>query len=492
MKCRIVAAELLIAGVLWGNETELLTAPRLPPAPVLIDGRLNEPQWNEAAVYRDMHELGSRKPVRIGSELRIFHDSECLYVAITANEPEPAKLKMDVKPGETARYPFIYENDDVVNLFLAESRRSFCQISFIPANVVVFNGARPTTVLYENWWQEPIKEKWEPVIESGVHISDDGWTVEWKLRLADFEYFRSNGWKINLCRERRAGEHQYSTLFPMSGNRFNDYRQYGRLKLEGVTLPGTPDEEAALPELAPERVSDWTSLTGTVEKSGDSFRIRERGKYFSFNAMPIREKAVYRLSGEFRAPAAQQSGPVYFGLMMLDSDNREILPQTVQTVPGSFTELAAGTDAGDSEIRVGDGHNWRTGPDMFVAFQALENLSDLPNFNLSYAAGVQEISREGDVWRIKLSDSHRFTGDAGTAVREHFTGSSYLYLNGQGISVPVQWKRFSAEISGTESRDALKTTCFWPGTRSVKLLFWLTEDSPIPVEFRNVRFEESR
>ncbi len=460
------------------------SAPRLSEAAPALDGRLDEPCWQQAAVYRGMKTLGVRTVPTADGELRLFTSGEYLYLGISAFEPEIAALRMATKPGDVKNYPRIHEDDDVVNLFFADGARWFCQIAFTPSGVMVFSGARPTTLLYEDWRQPRLKEAWNPAIEHAARVEKDRWVVEARLRLADFDGFRSNGWTFNFCRERRAGKGELVTLFPMTGSRFNDFTQYGRLLLNGITEAGEP-VKAAKPVLAPAAPGEWSATGGTPGESG----IRGGARLVSREALPVLTGQEYRLSGEFRS-TGRETQNFYFGLLMLDAANREVLPQQVNLVPGSDTELTADTAAGEAEIRVKDASKWRKGGEYFVAFRTAPDYSDLPNTRLAYTAGVREVAREGEGWVIRLAGPHRFTGKAGTPVRLQYTGASYLYLDGKAQTAGKEWKPFEAVLPGFAAPGRPAHNRFWPGTPAVTQLLWLNDKSPeAGLEFRKVKLE---
>lgn len=465
--------------------------PQLPESAVALDGRPDEAVWGRAAVWRGMKRLGDRTKAGADGEIRLFASGGFLYGAMTVFEPDPSKLKMTVKPGEVKRYPQIHENDDVINLFLAEGNRYFSQIAFNPAGVRLFYGARPTMLLYEDWRQDRLREEWTPEIEHGVHVYPDRWTVEFRLKLSDFENFRSNRWRFNMCRERRAGENELSTLFPMSGARFNDSRQYGTLRIDGVTDSGEPDEKDDN-SLAPADAARWSVLSGVLRNRDGALEISGGTKAVSAESLMVFPGSTLRLSGEFRA-----SGPkvpaLFFGLQSLDARSREILPQNILAVPHSDTVLVADTAPGEAELMVKDASAWKTGPGYFVAFHSAPDYADLPNTLLSYTAGVKQVERDGTRWRVTLNGPHRFSGRAGTPVRLHTTGASYLYLDGKALPLTPSWQRFQVNISGFARPGQPAENRLWPGTAAVRLLIWMPgKQSADGVLFRNVKLEALR
>ena len=463
--------------------------PRLPDVTVKIDGTLNEEAWERAELHRGLWKLGDRSAAKASGECRFFLSGRYLYGALTAFEPDVSTLKMSVKPGEQERYPQIHENDEVMNLFFSEGDRCFCQIAFTPSGVRTFQGVRPTRLLYDDWRQPRLREEWSPRIEHAVRIVPGRWTVEFRLNLDDFDNFRSGRWRFNFCRERRAAENELSTLFPMTGTRFNDFRQYGAFRLEGQQEYDAVSPEPMSRPLVPEKLQQWQVLNGKLRESADGLILAGGTRIISSDSLPVFQGQSYRLSGELKS-LEKQSLQLFFGLQLLDSRNREILPQHVLIVPRSDTTLTAPASPGDSELLVKDASGWKTGPNYFVALNTKPDYSDLPNRQLSYVAGIREINRENGFWRVRLHGPHRFTAPVGTSVRLHLTGASYLYLDGKALTLSPEWRHFEATIPGFRLRGGGGHNLFWPGTASVKLLLWLTDRTPgSEAAFRNVKLE---
>ena len=61
---------------------------------VHIDGRLDEPAWQQASPFTDFWQRGplEGQPPTYTSEVRILYDDDAIYVGVRANDSEPALL----------------------------------------------------------------------------------------------------------------------------------------------------------------------------------------------------------------------------------------------------------------------------------------------------------------------------------------------------------------------------------------------------------------
>jgi hypothetical protein len=103
-----------------------------------------------------------------------------------------------------------------------------------------------------------------------------------------------------------------------------------------------------------------------------------------------------------------------------------------------------------------------------AAFDARADYSDLPNRKLS-TSHVKSIRNMGSYWEINFTGTVGQTYSAGTGVREHTSGSAYMYSAASSASVPYSWTKYSATVTG-ESLRGWSTTQWWHGTRKAKLL----------------------
>jgi hypothetical protein len=131
---------------------------------------------------------------------------------------------------------------------------------------------------------------------------------------------------------------------------------------------------------------------------------------------------------------------VYIGFIPYDAKGRKIGPQHgYNNTKGSFTTLAAAVAKGAKSLSVKDASKWKKGPYYFVAFNAKEDMSDIPNFNV--AGVITRIEKNGDGYTITFSKALEKAYPAGTKVRQHRSGGTYVYTKaGKSSKEWTVWK----------------------------------------------------
>lgn len=232
--------------------------------------------------------------------------------------------------------------------------------------------------------------------------------------------------------------------------------------------------------------------TKTVAKTDDGMAVK--GQYFVlFSAKTLTPDPAkkYKISGEFRLKEGVETGLAYLGFAPFDADGKLISPASVNTIPKTETVVAKAAAAGDTVIYVKDASKWKANDAHgHIAFDAKEDFSDLPNRNY---AGIQQdgIAQEGDLWKITLKAPLKNDVAEGTSVRQHRSGSSYIYVATSKKVNPEDWVTLSGTISGAVSEHGLYGGKLWHGTATVRALVMMLEGKKGNViEVRNIRVEE--
>lgn len=135
---------------------------------------------------------------------------------------------------------------------------------------------------------------------------------------------------------------------------------------------------------------------------------------------------------------------------------------------------------GDTTLTLKDSAGWKNGAYLQVKFNTKPDLSDLPN-----REGIPFSRIEGNI--VTLKTSLRKDYPAGTAVRQHESGNSYMYSGAAYQNVPAdKWVEFAGEISG-ESRSGISPRQFWRGTRMVKIMMLTNQHD---VMFKDISLDE--
>jgi hypothetical protein len=207
-----------------------LVALRIPGAPPVIDGRLDEPVWSQAPVATGFVVSSPRPgaPASLRSEARVLVDGEAIYIGLTYLDPEPARILAPLarRDDETTSDWAFVEIDS------RHDRRS--GFSF---------GVNPRGVQVDGLWADDTTydSSWNAVWEGAAHRDPRGWTAELRIPFSQLAFSlpaapsggtsgsRELVWGINFYRYSPAhGESSnWSPRYPGLGgvvSHFNDLR----------------------------------------------------------------------------------------------------------------------------------------------------------------------------------------------------------------------------------------------------------------------------
>ncbi len=223
-------------------------------------------------------------------------------------------------------------------------------------------------------------------------------------------------------------------------------------------------------------LDNWTGFTKVVSDMphAGKFCFLKQGPTLvkSNEFLPIDPATTYTLSGWFRATSNNPS-TVFLGYVPYDADKNPIQPANVLVVPGSETSLVDACKADDTILEIADGAMWTTGEPTCIAFEVDDTgrYSDLPNRKLT-SYSILRVENRGDHWVVQLKNPCGQTYPAGTKVREHSAGGTYIYNAAGGRSTPAQWTQFSATIRGV-AKSGAPADQWWHGTKYAQILMLL-------------------
>lgn len=222
-------------------------------------------------------------------------------------------------------------------------------------------------------------------------------------------------------------------------------------------------------------VKDFSRPVEIVEADGEKVFESTPGRLMSTKSFEVDPQKTYLLKGSFRN-LSQEQIRVYLGFVPLDSNGKEILDRHVNCAKGTETELAEAVKAGDTTIKLKNdwpkiGKNWQ------IAFNAKDDLSDLPNRDLSPLVD----SANGN--EVKLSGPLPKAYPAGTKIRAQFSDGTYIYTAAVYRMTSNQWQEFSGKIQDKGWR---------PGTTRAHILVLplLSKDNrDAKVQFKDISVE---
>ncbi|MFA6716224.1 MAG: hypothetical protein WCS27_12660 [Victivallaceae bacterium] len=220
------------------------------------------------------------------------------------------------------------------------------------------------------------------------------------------------------------------------------------------------------------------------ERNGQkAYLVKGKKKIFSKEKFRIDPEKYYKASVWVKAVGNQPSY-AYLGIAPFTEEWKFISSGTVSGIKSTLTKLAASCKASDTVIKVTDGSKWKKGKTFFVAFNAKEDESDLPNFN--YTPGIiTNIERKNGVYNVTLSKPAGKAYPAGTGVREHYHCAMYIYE--KVGAVPVKWIRWQGKPrKGSDMRKGkigeLLLLCNYTKGRKQSMMFKELKTEEIELE----------
>ncbi len=221
------------------GEQELLGAPRVlqaipvRDAPPVIDGRLDDPIWQEAPKARGLTQRwpDAGHPATQQTTVRLVYDEEAIYVGMRLYDDDP-----DAIVAHIGRRNQMLDSDWArVLIDTNHDGRTAFEFAVTPA------GSRRDVFHYDDT-QSTVD--WDGVWEVATSIDEEGWVAEFRIPLSQLRYSeaRADGaprvWGINFARFiTRTWEQAWWAPSPPDVDR--QVSLFGRLEgLEGLPSPG--------------------------------------------------------------------------------------------------------------------------------------------------------------------------------------------------------------------------------------------------------------
>ena len=202
---------------------------------------------------------------------------------------------------------------------------------------------------------------------------------------------------------------------------------------------------------------------------------------YGFPAFAVDKAKTYYLCGEFRM--TEGTAKLRVGMNCIAANGKSILPAHILKVPKlPLVKVVKAAQAGDKTITIeglGDFQCKRKNH-VKLAFDAKEDDSDLPNFNLSPYIAVNGVkANEDGTATISFAQPLEKAVAADTVTRVHMMGGIFIYADKQE-ALGNEWFSFRKPIAGKALR---------PGTVKAQMIFDLTGKTG-KVEFRNLKVIE--
>lgn len=188
-----------------------------------LDGRLDEPFWQEVPVQSGFHVVGKVKPSRDISQstsFRMARHGDRLLFGFTCQQPEA-----EVSVATTqCNLPSIC-SDDSVEIFLRHNDEGFYQFA-VNAGGYLYDRYAPTA-------RGANRAMWKGAWEAAVHREKDQWSVEIAIPFAALDWPENGSvkdWFFNAART-WAREKIFQSYAPVQAS-FGDWQNHARLVFE--------------------------------------------------------------------------------------------------------------------------------------------------------------------------------------------------------------------------------------------------------------------
>ena len=291
---------------------------------------------------------------------------------------------------------------------------------------------------------------------------------------------------------KKIGDHPGTVIYPQYGayrwhhigtGRFLDHGYLYFTKSWNIQLPMGPLNDG-------KRVSVYASMRFAKEDGEDYLYLDrvmvtepEAGAWIKpvrFNAgqhndsemLEIVPGRKYRLDAEIRTVSGQPS--CHIGVRMLTEPSWQVI--TTPSVRMMGRRLTAVKEISGNTV-ICEAKPDKAQKGCYLAFDAAEGGTDLPNFKYARIAEV----KDNAVTLDRIPKGAR----AGSKVRVHGPGG-YLYAGKVGTD--SEWSQYSITLNGIS--PAYSSRAFWPGTRYANMILLVSGKGT--VEIRNARLKEVR
>jgi len=175
-------------------------------APIVLDGRLDEPGWQAAPVASGFlqRDPDQGQPATEATELRLLFDDHALYVGARLHDREAGRIVRQLSRRDALA------EADTFTLYLDphRDRRTGAVLQVSAA------GVQRDAAIYDDNFED---DSWDAVWESAVAIDAEGWSVEMRVPFSQLRFPTAPGhaWGVNARRVvHRKNESSWLVLVP--------------------------------------------------------------------------------------------------------------------------------------------------------------------------------------------------------------------------------------------------------------------------------------
>jgi hypothetical protein len=160
------------------DPTKHYTTAWVKGTPPLIDGKLDDPAWEQVewggGDFRQL-QPDKGKPASVVTKFKILYDEKNLYIGIRAFDPEPKKIVRRMSRRDTFEGDFVEVNID--SYYDKRTAFSFTSsVSGVKGDEYVSNNG-------DDW-----DEGWDPIWYLKTSIDEEGWIAEFRIPLSQLRF----------------------------------------------------------------------------------------------------------------------------------------------------------------------------------------------------------------------------------------------------------------------------------------------------------------
>lgn len=177
----------------WGRMTSVeATNVKKRDGPIVIDGILQEADWEAAPSTTSFVNSNTGKPATTQTFVRLLYDKDCLYLGVVALEPSPEKMTVQ----STKRDEPVWKDDDLEFFIDPEgTAKTYYHVVVNPQGAVYDATCVPGS----------FDAGWNADCEVACKTLADRWVLEMKIKASSLNAGILDGgiWKLNVARSRR-------------------------------------------------------------------------------------------------------------------------------------------------------------------------------------------------------------------------------------------------------------------------------------------------
>lgn len=190
----LCALALAIPSMLYAQTADPLSIPHIP-GEMHVDGKLDEPFWQQAAMTELPFEVGPGEnlPAAVKTKVYMVDTGKSLRVAFRAEDPDPKKIAAVLRDRDSAY------SDDFVGFKLDTFDTQQRAFEFF----VSARGVQMDLTFDESSDNED--DSWDAIWDSGAQIDAQGYTVEFDIPYSSLKFKHAEGpqqWNVNFIRIR--------------------------------------------------------------------------------------------------------------------------------------------------------------------------------------------------------------------------------------------------------------------------------------------------